>query len=231
MVDIQSIALFRGLDSAELMDISAAARTLRASRGQYLFFEHERATTLYVIQSGWVRLFKTSADGRESVTRLVGPHEIAGISAVARGDVYQLTAQTAAPCQLLAFDQRELGALITRHPQIQENALRLLSGYLGELQQQYLELATERAEQRIAHALVRIVDRYGPALGDTDAPELPLTQRDLADLAGVTHYTMSRVLSVWRERGIASTARARLVIRDLAELRVQAQLAEPHHEP
>lgn len=224
MRDPGIIALFSGLEPQALDIVLSTARQIRVPRERYLFFEHEPATTLYVVRHGWVRLFKISGDGRQSVIRFVGPSEIAGMSALINTGVYRLTAQAAAPCQLLAWDYPDLERLMETHPQIRENAFRLLSGYLDDLQQQYLELATERVEQRIAHALVRIVTRHG-TLDQSKKPMIvPLSQRDLADLAGVTHYTVSRVLGEWRKQAVIATGRTHIQILDLQQLIAHADL-------
>lgn len=218
MIDLGTVALFHGLERQSLDEALAAARLIRAARTRYLFHEHEQATTLYVLCSGWVRLFKLSGDGRQSITRLVGPAEIAGMSALIDRGVYHLTAQTISPCQMLAWEQRDFERLMADYPKIRENALQLLSSHLHDLQQQYLELATERGEQRIAHALVRMAVRYGKLGANASGLVVPISQRDLADLVGVTHYTVSRVLREWRLQQIVATGRAAIQILDLHAL-------------
>lgn len=218
MHDLTRNPLFSGLDPQSCNHVLATAREVRVARARYLFHEHEQARTLYLLLSGWVRLFKLSGDGRQSVIRLVGPTEIAGISALIDQGVYHLTAQTISPCHLLAWDHHDLVHLMEHDQHIRENALQLLSSYLNDLQQQYLELATERVEQRIAHALVRMAVRHEHLDETSTAVVVPISQRDLADLVGVTHYTVSRVLGEWREQRLVVTGRAVIQILDLQAL-------------
>lgn len=227
MLDLGKVQLFRELEPPELAAILAAARQIEVARAHYLFFEQEQATALYLLLSGWVRLLKLATDGRQSLARFVGPYEVAGISAIMADGVYRLTAQAASPCVILAWEGGALARILDRHPRMRENALGLLSSYLDDLQQQYLELATEHVDQRIAHTLARIAERYGSPCERGMRIAVPLSQHDLADLVGVTHYTVSRILSGWRDQNIVAIGRAQITILDLRRLLVSANLPAP----
>lgn len=218
MNDLGHCRLFEGLDQQALNDIATCARTVQVQRGVLLFEEGMPATELYVIQHGWVRLYKVAIDGQQSVIRLSGRADVVGISAVLPDAQYTLSAQTISVCRLMVWQADDLQRFIDRYPALQSNSLRLLSEYRDALQQQLLELATEHVEQRLAHALIRLADHYG---APADAPEhvaLPLMQRDLADLIGVSHYTVSRLLHLWQQQGLAQTQRGRIVIIDRQRL-------------
>ena len=224
MFNFETVALFSGLEPHAFDMIRASARQSRVAHAHYLFSEHEPATDLYILRSGWVRLVKLSGDGRQSVTRLVGPTEVAGMSTILDHGIYRLTAQTVTTCQIFTWGKRDLDELVRRYPQISGNAIRLLSSYLDELQTQYIELATERVEQRIAHALIRIAERPGVQRVNERIVLVPLLQRDIADLVGVTHYTVSRVLGDWRKQALITTGHARIEILDLQRLQAYAEL-------
>lgn len=162
---LERYRLFEGLDPQELDDIATYARVSHVQRGVVLFEEHAPAETLYAVQHGWVRLYKLAVDGRQSVIRLSGPSDVVGISAILPEGMYTLTAQTISPCRLLTWRAHDLHRLIDRYPVLQSNGLRLLSEYRDHLQQQFLELATEHVEQRLAHTLIRLADQYGTPTG------------------------------------------------------------------
>ncbi|ABU59933.1 Crp/Fnr family transcriptional regulator [Roseiflexus castenholzii] len=223
MHHLEHYRLFEGLDRQSLDEIASSARTLHAKRGVILFEERAPAEALYAVQNGWIRLYKLAADGRQSVMRLAGPAEVVGISAVLPGMEYTLSAQTIAPCRLLMWHKDDLHRLIDRYPILQGNSVRLLSEYRDALQQQLLELATEHVEQRLAHALIRLADHYGTPTDTPNHLALPLMQRDLADLIGVSHYTVNRLLHLWQQRDIVQTQRGSIVIVDRQRLLALAE--------
>jgi CRP-like cAMP-binding protein len=85
------------------------------------------------------------------------------------------------------------------------------------------ELSTERASQRIAHALLRLMRQSGERAPDGIALRHRLTRQDLAQLSGTTLYTVSRTLSRWQSAGILRTSRQGLVIRSFDDLEAQAR--------
>ena len=220
---LERYRLFEGLDPQALDDIAAYARVSQARRGAILFEEHTPAEALYAVQNGWVRLYKLAADGRQSVIRLSGPSDIVGISAVLPEGMYTLAAQAISPCRLLTWQARDLHRLIDRYPVLQRSSLRLLSEYRDHLQQQFLELATEHVEQRLAHALIRLADQYGAPISAPGQVKIPIMQRDLADLIGVSHYTVNRLLHLWQQQGLVQSRRGCVVVTDRQQLLTRAE--------
>lgn len=217
--------LFEGLDPEALDDIAAYARLLDVQRGVVLLEEDTPAAQLYAIQKGWIRLYKIAVDGRQSVIRLSGPTDVVGISAVLPDARYTLSAQTISACRLMVWQSDDLQDLMRRYPALQRNSLQLLAEYRDTLQQQLLELATEHVEQRLAHALIRLADHHGLPADDPEHVTLPLMQRDLADLIGVSHYTVSRLLHLWQQHGLVQAQRGRVVIIDRQRLMTLADAA------
>lgn len=80
------------------------------------------------------------------------------------------------------------------------------------------ELATQRAERRVAHALLRLARQAGRSTIDGTAIELPLRRKDVADIAGTTLHTASRILTSWEKAGLLATDSQRLTIRRPSEI-------------
>jgi CRP-like cAMP-binding protein len=89
--------------------------------------------------------------------------------------------------------------------------MKLMTSYIQEMQERYRELATEKVERRIAHALLRLVAQMGIKTLEGNL-ELTFTRQDLAEMSGTTLYTVSRVLSEWEKNGLVETGRERVLI-------------------
>jgi len=87
-----------------------------------------------------------------------------------------------------------------------------MTSYIQEMQARYRELATERVEQRIASALLRLAAQTGEKAGKETIIELSFSRQDLAEMTGTTLYTVSRLLSEWERREIITTGRERIRI-------------------
>jgi CRP-like cAMP-binding protein len=203
---------FAGLPPGEVADFMAQAPKRTAGAGRYLFHEGEPANAFYVLLAGQVRLTQLTAEGRQVIVRLVGPGEVFG-GVLALGDtVYPVSAQAVGRCDLMAWDAERAMAMLERHPKLALNVLRVLAFRIRDLQDRYRELATERVERRIAHALLRLARQTGRRTEEGVLIDTPLTRKDLAEMTGTTLYTVSRTLSRWEQAGLVALGRSRLTI-------------------
>ena len=72
--------------------------------------------------------------------------------------------------------------------------------------------------QRLAHTLLRLAQQAGRRAPGGLRIDFPLTRQDLAEMAGTTLYTVSRLLSDWSEREILEVGREWVVVRSPEEL-------------
>ena len=80
------------------------------------------------------------------------------------------------------------------------------------MQARYRELATERVEQRVANALIRLAGQSGTKSSKEAGIELFFSRQDVAEMTGSTLYTVSRLLSEWERQGIIEAGRERIKI-------------------
>ena len=94
---------------------------------------------------------------------------------------------------------------------------------LFDLQSRVSELTSERVEQRIARALLRLARQAGRRVDGGIEIDFPITRQDLAEMTGSTLHTVSRTLAAWDNAGLTGSARRRIVVRDLEGLEALAE--------
>ena len=70
---LAKVAIFSGLTESELAFLAQGAVSRRFSPGESVFSEDAPCAGLYVVESGHIRIFKSSASGREQVLSIDGP--------------------------------------------------------------------------------------------------------------------------------------------------------------
>jgi CRP-like cAMP-binding protein len=90
--------------------------------------------------------------------------------------------------------------------------MNLMTTYIQEMQARYRELATEKVEQRVANALVRLAGQAGIKSQKEAGIELSFSRQDVAEMTGTTLYTVSRLLSDWERKGIIKTGREKIIV-------------------
>lgn len=211
---LQEVPLFRGLDAVGLSAVARAAQSCRIERGEYFFKQEAIADIVYVLHHGRVKLIQATPEGLHVVFRFLGPGELFGPMAAFEGQVYPVSAQAVRWCQALCWKGPTMAALMETYPRIAINAVRELAARLRSLRDLYRELATERVERRVAHALLRLADQAGWKTEHGVLIDMPLSRQDLAEMTGTTLYTVSRILSGWQRDGLLDIGRQRVTILD-----------------
>ncbi len=209
---LQEIPLLRGLGARELAGVAQAAKSCEVDSGQFFFRQGTNADRVYVLLRGRVKLTQSTPEGTQVVLRFIGAGELFAAMAAFEGQVYPVSAQAVRWCHALCWNGRSIAALIETYPRVGLNAVRELTAQLQDVRQRYLELATERVERRVAHALVRLVRQAGWQTEDGLLIDMPLSRRDLAEMTGTTLYTVSRILSGWERDGLIEAGRERVSI-------------------
>lgn len=230
MIDIhhlRAVHFFQELDDDALAAIVQVAHIRRVVCDAFFFYQDEPATVFYVLIEGQGRLSQITLDGDQVILGFASPYEEVGIIAVVHDAVYPLSLQAVTDCVALGWDSVILLDLMEHYPILALRALRMVTGRLVQLQEQYRELATERAERRIARALLRLAQQVGQAAADVVHIGLPLSRQDLAQMTGTTLYTVSRTFSQWEKQGLIESGRERVTIGSLSRLQAIAEDLPP----
>lgn len=214
--DLRQVDVLKDAPDEDL-EILARDGILRAFEdGEYVFFQGYPATFLYILTGGRVKLLQSNASGQQVNLRTIDAWQMFGaIGAVRPHADYPATAQAIEASAALAIESRLLKEMLPTRPYLNIGLMRLMTGYIMEMQVRYRELATERAEPRLALTILRLAGQIGRRLeADKLAVELPLSRQEIAEAAGTTLYTVSRVLADWERRGLVQAGRERVTIRD-----------------
>jgi CRP-like cAMP-binding protein len=167
---------------------------------------------------GRLRATQTTSDGQQVIIRYVGPGEFVGFTALSSGANHPGTATAVEESHLIGWDVSTIRPLMEKHSIIAINALSVLGDRYHEMQTRLREIATERVEQRIAHALLRLAKHAGRSTPTGLEIAIPLSRQDLAEMSGTTLHTVSRVLSNWEGSELVDTGRRRVVVRNASAL-------------
>lgn len=212
MNPLTEINLFRGLIPSELDKVRSLARLRRVAKGACFFRQGQESDSFFVLLSGRIKVVQTTRDGRDVVIRYVHPNELFGCVAAFEEDLYPGTSEAIEDCVALAWDRKTTEKLLKDFPPVALNAMRLLGTRVRELQDRNRELATERVEQRVARALIRLVRQAGRKVADGVLIDFSIRRQDLAEMTGTTLYTVSRILSEWKENGMIRAERRKITV-------------------
>lgn len=209
---IADIALMADLPFDLLKGAAAMARMRHIARDMPIFAQGEQAGRAHALLSGCVRITQAGSDGEEILIRLIGPNEIFGCVPIVTDGLYPADATAMLDSVEISWDPADLLALMQRHSAIAINMVAILGKRIGETQERLRELATQGADRRIARTLLRLVEQAGEPTETGIRIKFPLRRKDIADIAGTTLHTASRILADWERRGLLSSRKRQLVI-------------------
>ncbi len=209
---VASARTFRGLAPEVVAALCQQARVVTAKKGQALFHEGDPAQAVYLVLTGRAKLLETSAEGVAVVLRLEGPGTLLGLHAALGGARYPVSALALETTTAARWSGHELHELMEAAPRIALAILPEVLARLLQVQDQYRELATERVERRIARVVARLVRQAGQRTPEGVLVNAALTRQELAEMAGTTLFTVSRVLSQWTADGFLQTRGRKLLL-------------------
>jgi CRP/FNR family transcriptional regulator, nitrogen oxide reductase regulator len=210
---LRQVSVFQNATDEDLKLIAGHGIERSIEEGEFFFFQGDPAEYLYVLISGRAKLMQTNPAGQQVNLRTISEWQMFGaLGAVREGATYPASAQALENCTALALKSEYLQELMQTRPYLSFDLMKLMTGYIQEMQERYRELATEKVERRIARVLLRLAAQMGTK--NEDGIELFFTRQDLAEMSGTTLYTVSRVLSDWERQDLVEAGRERVVIRN-----------------
>jgi CRP/FNR family cyclic AMP-dependent transcriptional regulator len=217
------IALFADLSDTEIDFLARRAVPRRFAAGEMIFSEGEPCRGLYLIETGQVKIFKTSADGREQVLLMNGPGSSVAELPVFDGGCYPASASAVTEAAVLEVRKEDVRQLCLEHPEVALKILRVVGSRLRHLVEMIEELSFTTVRQRLAALLVRQAQAEGKATPQGVQFELPGTHQELAAQIGTVRELVSRNLSRLQSTGIIQMAGRRVTVGDLKALEAEAQ--------
>ncbi len=212
--DLRQVDVFREAPEDDLILIAGQAIERSVEEGEFFFFQGDPAHYLYILTEGRAKLTQSSAAGQQVNLRVINEWQMFGaLGAVRQESTYPATAQALESSTALAIKSSFLKDIMPTRPYLSTGLMRLMTGYIQEMQERYRELATEKVERRIARSLLRLADQVGKKNKDGNI-EVDFSRQEMAEMSGTTLFSVSRTLSEWERMGLVETGRERVVIRN-----------------
>jgi CRP/FNR family cyclic AMP-dependent transcriptional regulator len=215
---LNKIPYFSGLDEAGINSIRRHVYEKRAGRGEMLLTEGAPADVLYFVVEGAVKVFKTSADGKEQILRIIRPGESFNDVAVLNSGVSLVSAGAMGPVVLYAIKKGDLEGIMRERPQVAFNVIKVLSRRVAEL----IELVEDLSFRHVTGRVAKMLLEYA---GDKTGERPRLTQQEMAAVIGTAREMVGRSLKSLEEDGLIRMERNRIIITNQPALQEAAGIA------
>lgn len=211
------------LESTDLVLAASVERSYPA--GSYLYHHGDAGTGICIVDSGLLRIDRSSRTGRVTLLDLAIRGDVIGELAVLTDSPRSASLSTVTPVVVRHIATRRFRELMADVPALHAAITTRLAHRLQDLSMQFLETATLDASGRIAARLLRLVQieqMLGRLPSDVSGSvdlKLPISQEELAQWSGLTREGAVKGISTLRSVGLIETGRMRVLITDLDALR------------
>jgi CRP-like cAMP-binding protein len=220
---------FQGVSEKALGRLTEAARIRSYRKKSYLYTSGEKASEVYCLLSGRVRLLLTSAIGQEYAVTDYDAGTWLGGEFLSGDNPARLDVQINETITVLTLPRTVVLEIANLEPQIFKNLFSdymvRLSGLMFLLQ----GMAFYPLRARLAGWLIELLEKHGQEEQAGVYLDAHLSQNDLAQLSLGSRQRINKILSEWRERGIIELEGSRYLVRDMSALIAETELRDRDH--
>jgi CRP-like cAMP-binding protein len=213
--------LFAGLPPEEATRWREAARRRRFRRGEVVFHYDDPGDTLHLVTRGRFAVRVMTPLGDVVTLALRGPGEAFGeMALVDEAARRSATVEALEDGETYSLAREDFDRLRHDHPSVTDALVRLLAGELRRVNERLLEALYVPADRRVLRRVLELGERYGAT---EEGVQVPLTQEEIAAMAGTSRATVNRVLRRQEAAGVVRLARGRVEVLDLVQLQRRAR--------
>lgn len=208
-------AILRGLDEPERRAVLAGTVRRRFRSGDSLFHQGDLADSLHLLEKGHVAIRIVNQRGDTFTFDVLSPGSAFGEQGLLDARARRTAAAVAiGPVETRQLQRDDFVALQRAHPSVTSVLVELLAAQVRRLSEQLIDAHTMAAEERVVKQLARLATSFA----DGGAATVPLTQEELASLAGTTRPTANRALQRLVDHDVIALRRGRVEILDVDRL-------------
>ena len=218
--------LFNGL-AVEKKEFLSRSTRRDLRKNSIVFFEGDPSTSCYYVETGIIRIFKTTLEGKEPIFSLRKPGELFGLAEVIDAKPRKANAQTISPSVLHEISRTDFENLLSRHPGFSRKVIHILGRRLRYLGEQIENLMTCDINTRLAKLLVYLsYDILQDQESWTKPVTIPvsLTQEQMASMTGSCQQTISETLKKFQTDSLIAISKKKIIILDPLRLLSVAEI-------
>jgi len=212
-LQVEGFPLFRNLSDRVKDSLIRSSNVKSYKKGSMLFLEGEPATRIYVVISGWVKAFKSGADGNENIEHMLTCGDVVLESSIFSSSNYYNTAQVSTEAKLLSFPAAIYRNLVCKDLTLALNSLKYLSQSTKKYQEQIDNNRLKSSTERVGQFLLKeFIKQKNP-----NTILLPYEKTIIASVLNMKPETFSRSLKALKKTGLSSE-KQQIQIKDIKTL-------------
>ena len=197
---LKAVPFFTQLNDRELEVVRAVASERTYPKNAVVLTEGEMGDSLYMIQSGKVKVVIGDEEGRELILKILGPGDFFGEMSMIDKQPRSASVTTIEPATFLVLTNAAFERCVEQAPRIANMVMQILAQRVREADRKIGTLALMDVYGRVASTLLELAVYTNGKLVVGEK----LSQQDLANMVGASREMVNRILKDLSERGFIS---------------------------
>ena len=211
---LKSVNIFSDLSESELNNIQELCKTRKYPKNSMIILEEEMGDVVFIVMSGTVKITRVNDEGKEVILAMLGSGEVFGEMAILDGESRSANALSQENCEVVTINREDFLNLLKTNNKVSLNLMTEFAIRLRKSDQQIEALSLDDAEHRIGVCVLNFAEDMGVIRkGQVTIANLPY-QQDIANMAGTSRETVSRVFKILEDRHMLFKEGHTLIIPD-----------------
>ncbi len=196
---LTALPFFKGQEDKMLENFLRASELCEYSKHSLIFTAGDKAEKFYIIVEGWLKLFRVTAEGEESVLAMFTRGDVLGEAAVFEDATYPFSVEVAENAKLIEIPAAFLRNAAKENADVMKRIMTSMSREMHKLQLENEHLSIMTAPQRVGCLLLQLSTGM---LGKGGTFTFPYDKSLAAARLGMKAETFSRALSQLKPFGV-----------------------------
>ena len=205
---LKSVEIFSGLSDAELATLEESSIRRSYPKNTVIINENDVADSLYVIESGKVKVYCSDKNGKEFIMNTLGGGDYFGELALRDDDRRSASVRTMEKADFCIIYKQDFNQVLDQHPNIAKTLIRNITRRVRALTEKVKSLALQDVYGRVT----KVLNSLATERNDEFYVEEKLTQQDIADRVGASREMVARILKDLTIGGYISFENRHIVI-------------------
>lgn len=206
------------MSADQLRHVLDLARLRRVPTGKPVFEEGEDASHFFLLLDGHLSVERLNTEGDKVISLHIPPGQLFGLDRALGRDTYQASAYAAVECIVLIWPMSLWDDFSTQYEGFASEAYKVVDQRVSEMNNRIMELATQHVEQKVASAVLRLMEQHGRNTDTGVQIAFRVTRKIISEMTGSTLHTVSRLLSRWERQRILRSAHRHIHVLDPVRL-------------
>ncbi|MBI1978360.1 MAG: Crp/Fnr family transcriptional regulator [Candidatus Omnitrophica bacterium] len=193
--DLKHIPIFQGFSESELHSVKSCLREKNFEKGEILFREGECCNRVFIVQTGRVKIFRTSSQGREQTLETLGAGDTCACNPGSSTWSCSATAEAVTPVRVWFLSRDDYIRMVNSNSKVSHSLNVLFAKRLQSFSSLIEEVSLKDVKKRLVKFILDMLDVNSSRRGEENLISLSFTREEIAQRLGAARETIARYLS------------------------------------